>query len=66
MSLSPSNASNIAKKTTTVGLFAALEKMYKKPSASNKGHLRKKLFNLKMADDAIVVEHMNDFNTITI
>ena len=42
LSLSPSVASNIAKEKTTAGLFAALEKMYEKPSASNKVYLMKK------------------------
>ena len=66
LSLSPSVTSNIAKEKTTARLFAALEKIYKKPSTSNKVYLMKKLFNLKMADDAIVAEHLNNFNTIMI
>ena len=39
--------------------------MYEKPSANNKVHLMKKLFNLKMAENASVAQHLNDFNTIT-
>ena len=39
--------------------------MYEKPSANNKVHLMKKLFNLKMAENALVAQHLNEFNTIT-
>ena len=45
--------------------MAALSGMYEKPSANNKVHLMKKLFNLKMADSTSVAQHLNDFNTIT-
>ena len=43
----------------------ALSGMYEKPSANNKVHLMKKLFNLKMAENALVAQHLNEFNTIT-
>ena len=43
----------------------ALSSMYEKPSANNKVHLMKKLFNLKMAENASVAQHLNEFNTIT-
>ena len=39
--------------------------MYEKPSTNNKVHLIKKLFNLKMAKNALVAQHLNEFNTIT-
>ena len=39
--------------------------MYEKLSANNKLHLMKKLFNLKMAENASVAQHLNEFNTIT-
>ena len=39
--------------------------MYEKPSANNKVHLMKKLFNLKMAEGTAVAKHLNEFNTIT-
>ena len=42
----------------------ALSGMYKKLSANNKVHLMKKLFNLKMAENASVTQHLNEFNTI--
>ncbi|KAJ0076931.1 hypothetical protein Patl1_35721 [Pistacia atlantica] len=50
--------------TTTTGLMKILSDMYEKPSANNKVHLMKKLFNLKMREGASMTEHMNDFNTI--
>ena len=39
--------------------------MYEKLSANNKVHLMKKLFNLKMAENASVEQHLNEFSTIT-
>ena len=39
--------------------------MYEKPSANKKVHLMKKLFNLKMAENVSVAQHLNEFNTIT-
>uniref|UniRef100_A0A2N9I8X4 Retrovirus-related Pol polyprotein from transposon TNT 1-94-like beta-barrel domain-containing protein n=1 Tax=Fagus sylvatica TaxID=28930 RepID=A0A2N9I8X4_FAGSY len=49
----------------TVGMMTTLSGMYEKPSANNKVHLMKKLFNLKMAKGAAVAKHLNEFNTIT-
>ena len=46
-------------------MMKALSGMYEKPSANNKVHLMKKLFNLKMAENASVAQHLNKFNTIT-
>ena len=43
----------------------ALSGMYEKPSANNKVHLIKKLINLKMAENASIAQHLNEFNTIT-
>ena len=39
--------------------------MYEKPLANNKVYLMKKLFNLKKAEGTLVVQHLNEFNTIT-
>ena len=43
----------------------ALSDMYEKPLVNNKVHLMKKLFNLKMVENASVAQHLNKFNTIT-
>ena len=43
----------------------ALFGMYEKLSTNNKMHLMKKLFNLKMVENALVAQHLNEFNTIT-
>ena len=43
----------------------ALSGMYEKSSANNKVHLMKKLFNLKMAKNASIAQHLNEFNIIT-
>ena len=43
----------------------ALSGMYEKPSANNKVHLMKKLFNLKMSENASVAQNLKKFNTIT-
>ena len=45
---------NIVKEKTTVDLMKVLSGMYEKPSANNKMHLMKKLFNLKTAENASV------------
>ena len=39
--------------------------MYEKSSTNNKVYLMKKLFNLKMVENALVIQHLNEFNTIT-
>jgi hypothetical protein len=65
LSLSKPVAHNVAKEKTTAGLMAALSRMYEKPSANNKVHLMKKLFNLKMAKGASVAHHLNEFDIIT-
>ena len=56
---------NILKETTTKGLIKALEKLYEKPSASNKVFLMKRLFNMKMLGGGSIADHLNDFNTVT-
>ena len=64
--LAESVAFNILKGTTTEGLIKAFEKLYEKPSASNKVFLMKRLFNMKMLKGGYVADHLNDFNTVTI
>ena len=63
--LSKSVAHNVVKEKTTADLMKALSSMYEKPSTNNKVHLMKKLLNLKMAKNASVAQHLNEFNTIT-
>ena len=65
LTLSRNVAFNIVKEKTTAGLMAALSSMYEKPSASNKVHLMRRLFNLRMAEGASVAQHLNELNTIT-
>ena len=63
--MSRSITHNIVKKKTTIDLMKDLFSMYEKPSVNNKMHLMKKLFNLKIAENALVAQHLNEFNTIT-
>jgi hypothetical protein len=65
LSLAVSVAFNISKKNTTKELMDALDKLYEKPSASNKVFLMKRLFNMKMSERGSVAYHLNEFNTIT-
>jgi hypothetical protein len=65
LSLAASLAFNISKENTTKGLMDALEKLYEKPSASNNVFLMKRLFNMKMSEGGSVVDHLNEFNTVT-
>ena len=45
--------------------MSALSKLYEKPSASNKVFLMKRLFNMNMSKGGSVVDHLNEFNTLT-
>ena len=54
LTLSRSVAHNVVKEKTIADLMKALSGMYERPSANNKVHLMKKLFNLKMAENASV------------
>ena len=65
LTLSRLVAHNVIKENTTIDLIKALSGMCENTSANNKVHLMKKLFNLKMAENASVAQHLNEFNTIT-
>ena len=54
LTLSRSVAHNVVKEKTTADLMKALSSIYENPSANNKVHLMKKLFNLKMVENASV------------
>ena len=45
--------------------MSALSKLYKKLLDSNKVFLMKRLFNMKMSEGGSVVDHLNEFNTLT-
>ena len=47
---------NVVKEKTTSDLMKVLSGMYEKLSTNNKVHLMKKLFNLKMAENASVAQ----------
>ena len=64
LTLLRSVAHNVVKEKTMADLMKALSGMYEKPSANNKVHLMKKLFNLKRAKNASIAQHPNEFNTI--
>jgi hypothetical protein len=42
-----------------------LAKLYEKPSSSNKIFLMKRLFDMKMSEGGSIVDHLNEFNTVT-
>jgi hypothetical protein len=65
LSLVASVAFNISKEKTMKGLMDALAKLYEKPSVSNKVFLMKRLFNMKMSEGGSIIDHLNDFNTVT-
>ena len=64
LTLSKNVAHNVAKEKTTADMMKVLSDMYEKPSANNKVFLMKKLFHLKMMENAHVAAHVNEFNTI--
>jgi hypothetical protein len=43
----------------------ALDKLYEKPSASNKVFIMKRLFNMNMTEGGFVPDHLNEFYTVT-
>ncbi|PKU64413.1 Retrovirus-related Pol polyprotein from transposon TNT 1-94 [Dendrobium catenatum] len=57
---------NIVNEMTTFNLMVELNKMYEKPSDLNKVFLMKKLFNINMLDNTLMVEHLNNLNTVMI
>ena len=65
LSLVASIAFNISKEKTTKDLMDALDKLYEKPSTSNKVFLMKRLFNMKMSECGSVLDHLNEFNMVT-
>ena len=65
LTLFRSVAHNVVKEKTTTNLPKVLSSTYEKSSVNNKVHLMKKLFNMKMAENASVAQHLNEFNTIT-
>ena len=56
---------NVVKEKITTNLMKVLSGMYEMLSANNKVHLMKKPFNLRMAENASVAQHLDEFNTIT-
>jgi hypothetical protein len=46
-------------------MMKALDKLYEKPSTSNKVFLMKQLFNMKMSEGGSVADHLNEFNMVT-
>ena len=58
-------AFNISKENTTEGVMSTLDKLYEKPSNSNKVFLMKHFFNMNMSEGRYVFDHLNEFNTIT-
>jgi hypothetical protein len=64
LTLSKNVAFNIVNEKTTADLMKALSNMYEKPSAANKVHLMRRLFNLRMGEGNSVTDHINSFNTI--
>ena len=65
LTLSTSVKHNVVKEKITANLMKALSGIYEKPSANNKVHLMNKLFNLNMAENASVAQHLNEFNILT-
>jgi hypothetical protein len=46
-------------------LMDSLDKLYEKPSVSNKVFLMNILFNMNISEGGSVVDHLNEFNTVT-
>ena len=48
----------------TKELVEKLSSLYEIPSASNKVFIMKKLYNLKMKEGGVMLNHLNEFNTL--
>jgi hypothetical protein len=55
---------NIAKETTTTGLWTKLESLYMTKNLSNIIFLKRQLYNLRMKEGTKITDHLNDFNTL--
>ena len=64
LSLSRNVAHHTVKSKTTKEMLDTLSAMYEKPSAANKVHLMRRLFNLRMTESTTVANHLNEFNMI--
>ncbi|CAM9000198.1 unnamed protein product [Rhodiola kirilowii] len=62
LSLSREVAHHTVKSKTTKEMMETLSALYEKPSASNKVHLMRRLFNLRMAESTTVAKHLSEFN----
>jgi gag-polypeptide of LTR copia-type len=57
-------ALHVVNETTTFGFIKRLSDLYEKPSSSNKIHLLRRLFQLKMVGGVSMTEHVAEFNHI--
>jgi hypothetical protein len=57
---------NVSEEAIAKDLWEKLGNLYQSKSLVNKLFLRKKLYNLRMRDGDLVVEHLNAFNTVVI
>ncbi|CAM8929087.1 unnamed protein product [Rhodiola kirilowii] len=64
LSLSRDVAYHTVKAKTTKEMLDTLSALYEKPSAVNKVHLMRRLFNLRMAEGVGVAKHLSEFNMI--
>jgi hypothetical protein len=54
----------VSEEVTTKDLCDKLGKLYQSKSLVNKLFMIKNLYNLRMRDGDLVVEHLNTFNTV--
>jgi hypothetical protein len=64
LSLEASMAFNISKEKTSKNLIDALDKLYEKPSVSNKVFIMRILCNMNMSKGGSLANHLNEFNTV--
>ncbi|WCJ44212.1 Retrovirus-related Pol polyprotein from transposon TNT 1-94 [Euphorbia peplus] len=62
LSLSRNVAHHTVKAKTTIEILEILSSLYEKPSAANKVHLMRRLFNFQMTENSSVAVHLNEFN----
>ncbi|KAH9750946.1 Integrase catalytic domain-containing protein [Citrus sinensis] len=64
LSLSDSVIREVAKEKIVAGLWAKLENLYMTKSLANRLYIKKKMFSLKMIEEASLNEHVDEFNIV--
>ena len=57
---------NIVSEKTIAGLWMKFEKLYMTKSLTNRIHLKRQLYSLRMKEGTSIADHLNAFNTLLV